>query len=416
MKAKQEKGKENNLTKILESPGEKYISTRRIAFLILILALNIVAVFLLSIINGLLPDIAIFVSILSIVFMIVFFLELRTFRLLGRLNYDGTSYKKIFISYAISIVLMVIGGFLPDYFFPSAIIAIVLTSIMDLRLSFPAGIFIIIIFSIISGVGSFAFCNAVFVFVIAALLCDYRKEDGFSYYLMIILFLLQMTSPLIFYYLAHASYEKNFFLFGSIEAAADCFVLYFAFSHLQKMDVEEERTAYEDILDDNFSLVQDIKHFSMAEFLHARRVEKAARGCAHIIHSDEYTLAAAGFYYRLGKIYGVPESENAVKSAVNHCFPNSVIDIISKYGLKDYLPSTKEEAIVHISNEVITRFELLDSEKKDTFSNGWNQSIMVIQLLNELSSKGIYDESTLSINEFLRIRDFLADNDLMNID
>lgn len=105
-----------------------------------------------------------------------------------------------------------------------------------------------------------------------------------------------------------------------------------------------------------------------------------------------------------------------MKAAVNHCFPNDVTAIISKYGLKDYIPETKEEAVVDISNEVVTRLEILDSEKKDTFSSGWNQSMVIIQLLNELSAKGYYDGSTLSINQFLRIRDHLAECDLMNIE
>ena len=390
MKARQEKGKENNLENSIEKPGEKYISVRRIAYLILIALFTIAAVFALSFIKGVLPDTAILTSILSMMFLLIFFLELRTYRLSGRLSYESTSYRNIFISIVFSLAIIFAGAFLPEYFFPAAIVAIILTAFMDMRLSLPAGIFLIIIFSVILGSSIYVVSNAIIIFLAAALLTDNRKENGFSYLSLITLFLIQFILPQIFYY--------------------------FVFPHFQKSVSEEEKNTFDSILDNDYSLVQDMKHYSMREYEHARRVEKAARESAKLIGLDENTIAAAGFYYRLGKIYGEPERENAVKAAVNHCFPNDVTAIISKYGLKDYIPETKEEAVVDISNEVVTRLEILDSEKKDTFSSGWNQSMVIIQLLNELSAKGYYDESTLSINQFLRIRDHLAECDLMNIE
>lgn len=416
MKARQEEGKENNLENSIEKPGEKYISVRRIAYLILIALFTIAAVFALSFIKGVLPDTAILTSILSMMFLLIFFLELRTYRLSGRLSYESTSYRNIFISIVFSLAIIFAGAFLPEYFFPAAIVAIILTAFMDMRLSLPAGIFLIIIFSVILGSSIYVVSNAIIIFLAAALLTDNRKENGFSYLSLITLFLIQFILPQIFYYFSHASYEKENLLIGALEAAADCIIYYFVFPHFQKSVSEEEKNTFDSILDNDYSLVQDMKHYSMREYEHARRVEKAARESAKLIGLDENTIAAAGFYYRLGKIYGEPERENAVKAAVNHCFPNDVTAIISKYGLKDSIPETKEEAVVDISNEVVTRLEILDSEKKDTFSSGWNQSMVIIQLLNELSAKGYYDESTLSINQFLRIRDYLAECDLMNIE
>lgn len=416
MKAGQEKGKENNQQSLVEKSGEKYISIKRIIYLSLMTASCIGTVFVLSFIKGMLPDTAILTSILTVLFLLVFILELRSSRLAGRFSYDDTSYKNLFISFAASCLCMVVSGFIPDYFFLAACIGILLTAVMDAGLSFSTGIFFIVLFSVISGSGIYAAACSLMLFTISALLCDVRKENGFSYYLLMILLFVQFIMPQIFYYFSHASYEKKYFLVGACEAPLDGLAFYFIFPFFEKKSEAEEQKTFDDILDDDYSLVQDMKHYSMAEYLHARRVQKAAEGCAGIIHRDEYTLAAAGFYYRLGKIYGEPESENAVKAAVNHCFPERVIDIISKYGTADYFPKTKEEAVVHISNEVITRLELLDSEKKDTFSSGWNQSMVVIQFLNELSSKGYYDESTISINEFLRIRDFLAETELLKID
>ena len=63
-----------------------------------------------------------------------------------------------------------------------------------------------------------------------------------------------------------------------------------------------------------------------------------------------------------------------------------------------------------MTDAIITKLEVLDS---DTFTTDWNQSMVIYQTLNELSSKGVYDESGMAINQFLRIRDFLAEKDLL---
>lgn len=61
--------------------------------------------------------------------------------------------------------------------------------------------------------------------------------------------------------------------------------------------------------------------------------------------------------------------------------------------------------MVHMVDKVITKLDVLD---KRTFSTNWNQDMVIYQTLNENSSTGIYDESGLSMNQFLRIRDFLV--------
>ena len=70
--------------------------------------------------------------------------------------------------------------------------------------------------------------------------------------------------------------------------------------------------------------------------------------------------------------------------------------------------SSKESAIVHMVDRVVTKLDLLD---KETFSSNWNQDMVIYQTLNEESATGIYDESGLGMNQFLEIRDFLVKGD-----
>ena len=90
------------------------------------------------------------------------------------------------------------------------------------------------------------------------------------------------------------------------------------------------------------------------------------------------------------------------------CFPEELIQILREYNGELMAISTRESAIVHMVDKVVTKLDLLD---KETFSTTWNQDMVIYQTLNENSATGIYDESGLSMNQFLTIRDFLVKGD-----
>ena len=67
-------------------------------------------------------------------------------------------------------------------------------------------------------------------------------------------------------------------------------------------------------------------------------------------------------------------------------------------------------AIVHMVDSVVTKVELFDS---DSMSSSWNQNMVIYQTINELSQKGFYDNSGLTMNQFLIIREILANEDIL---
>ncbi len=160
----------------------------------------------------------------------------------------------------------------------------------------------------------------------------------------------------------------------------------------------------EQIIDESFGLVQEMRKFSKADYEHAKKVSKIAEACAKRLHVDQRIAAAAGFYYRVGRLEGEPYVENGIMVAKKHNFPPEVIQILGEYNGEKTLPSTPESALVHIVDHVVTKFDVLDSA---TLSSSWNQDIVVYQTLNENSARGLYDKSGLSMNLFLQIRDYL---------
>ena len=167
---------------------------------------------------------------------------------------------------------------------------------------------------------------------------------------------------------------------------------------------------YDEFLNPDYGLRQDIRKFSFIEYQHAERVSRLSRICAGEIHANEDLAACAGFYYRLGKMEGEPMIDNALRVANDHCFPEDVIQILSEYGGIISLPSSKESAIVHMVDSVVTKVELFDA---DSMSSTWNQNMVIYQTINELSQKGYYDNSGLTMNQFLIIRERLAKEDIL---
>ncbi len=82
-----------------------------------------------------------------------------------------------------------------------------------------------------------------------------------------------------------------------------------------------------------------------------------------------------------------------------------MIGVISEYNGELALPSTTESAIVHMVDGLIKKLEVLDSQ---TMSSEWNQDMVIYQTLNDFSAMGMYDKSGLSMNMFLKIREYLV--------
>ena len=184
----------------------------------------------------------------------------------------------------------------------------------------------------------------------------------------------------------------------------------FIYPYIIKYLGSERNAVYNEIMKKDYSLRREIKEFSKFEYDHALKVSYFAGKAAFIVGCDTLCTKAGGLYYRFPKLYDKGVNENALKILEDHCFPMEVLDIIYEYAGELRKPSSPESAIVHMVDAVITRIEILD---EDTMKSSWNQDMVIYSILNDLSGKGIYDQSGLSLNQFLKIRDFLVNENLL---
>jgi len=66
--------------------------------------------------------------------------------------------------------------------------------------------------------------------------------------------------------------------------------------------------------------------------------------------------------------------------------------------------------LVHMIDGLLIKLELLENE---VGTSKWNREVLIYQTLNEFSSAGLYDNSGMSINAFLKVREWLAKEELL---
>ena len=132
--------------------------------------------------------------------------------------------------------------------------------------------------------------------------------------------------------------------------------------------------------------------------------------CAKEVGYRANLCLAGGFYYRMGRWIGEPYIKNAVNKAESLCFPAELISILAEYYGEEQLPSSPESALVHMVDAVVIRLEAME---QNVGQSVWNRDIVIYQTVNDFSSSEIYDHSGMSMNQFLKIREFLAKEELL---
>ena len=320
---------------------------------------------------------------------------------------QADDYGRIFWSFLACWGMEALFVFCPDFFIPVMLIPLLLSLSMDAALALCFGIYFVFLLCVFGGLGNQALYCYCLLDMAGIMLQPYlrgkKRLEGMEVYLLY--FLVNSIVPILFYYMTYLELSSELFFYAvgnGLVTTALILIFYRPLSLDISRAVEEN---YRKILKEDYPLVGDIRRYSLAEYRHAMRVSRLAAMCAKEIGANVLCCACAGFYYRLGKMEGEPEIDNALKLANDHCFPADVMLIMEEYGGVIRLPQTPESAIVHMVDMLVTKIELLD---QDTMSSTWNQDMVIYQSLNEWSQKGFYDESGLSINQFLKIREKLV--------
>ena len=377
-----------------------------------IAVLTVLLSILFAYVKGLRVDSLLIVLMTDIIFLAVVLYMLESCRMAGSFGSgQSCNYGRIADWYGIFCAVAAGCCFLPSFACPAAAMALFLSMVSTVEAAITLSGFLCVLLGIAQGGDFYALAAYCVLIVIGAQLAKTMRDKKLRFWGCLVLFGVSVCIPLLFHYLAYERSSLRIFGLNVLFGAATVFAYtVFAERIYDKSDQEDEST-YEKIIDENYPFVVDMKNYSMAEYIRAVKAATISRRCASLIGANELAAAAGGFYYRVGILEGEPFVENGVRLAKEGCFPAAVTEILSEYGSEEKLPSTRESAIVHMVDAYIRKAEQLKSQET---SDSWNPEMVIYQMLNELSASGIYDNSGLSMNQFLKVRELLVHEEIVH--
>ena len=390
---------------------EEKISIHRVLPISVIVLSAIIAAGVLCYLNKLDTDQIICVAFLVIAFMPIMILELafeRQKEMLG--DNRQTTFRRARNGFIICCILMLAISFMPEYFRPVIIFPIIMSAYSNDVLGLCTGLFFNILLAFTTGGSFYELLAYTMLVLVGGMLSKLLKQVEYRLFVGIIYLFSCVLFPNILYYFANESIEFNNLILGSINGIVIAIYVIALYPNIREKTFREKHYYYGDILADEFVQVQQIRKYAPEEYYHARKVSEIAYRYALQLDLKTDLSAAAGFYYHLGKWEGEPPIENAVRKAKELCFPEELIQILREYNGTDDLPSTPESALVHIIDALLTKLEMSDSTGG---TSQFDRDILIHQTLNEFSSAGLYDKSGLSINSFIKIREWLLKEALL---
>ncbi len=342
----------------------------------------------------------------DMLFAVLFIFYLESSRIHKSLRPDtAEDYQRICIYYTAGLAVTLGASFCPEYTAPVFIVAFLLAAGLNREQALVIAVFFNVQNALTQTLSARAAACYLMLMLSGIVLTIMYEQKPLRRYAQMTAAALCIALPVLFYYIAKGVPTVMLLAFSVFSAVLSVAGMQFLYESLHYRQEHFGEISLATIVDPNFHLVREIKKYSLSDYNHAMRVSRIAAHCAAKIKADAKLAAVSGFYYHLGKFGGEPFVESGVKIAQDNCFPSDVIVILSEFNGQINPISSIESAIVHITDTLVTKFEVLDHT---TLSSSWNRDMVIYQTLNDESSSGIYDSSGLTMNQFLKIREYLS--------
>lgn len=382
---------------------------KRVMNMMLIFLITVAYTVALCVKEGVYLDKVICLILIDVAFFLLFAFILERNRNRSSISRNKeTDYGKIVQGYGLAALLGFGCSFFPEFAKPVLILPLVVTALGNMELAFISSTYLWLVMGMIMSCTGMEMTSGVMLILFGIVLAKTLEDEKMDVWHVILVVCLSISFPVLFYYINYETSQMTLMIWGAVEGLAISGFLGMFDEKMQTARDEEVENKLDDILDKEYPLAKELKNFSKKEYLHAKRVSLLSAECAALLGRDSDLCRAAGFYYRIGILEGDKITENGVKLAMRHCFPSDVAKIIYEYYGEYTKPSTIESAIVQMVDGVVKKMEVLDS---NAMKSEWNQNMVIYQTLNDFSAQGMYDESGLSMNMFLKIREYLVNRE-----
>ncbi|SER53741.1 hypothetical protein [Lachnobacterium bovis] len=343
--------------------------------------------------------------ILDMIFLGLFFYELEYKRIHKELyNYTQCSFINVSLGVCFTSIVVVICVFLPEFLKPMILIPVVMCAFSTDILAIIFGAYSAILITLLTNISKEELIASVLVILFAAIIVNSFSNENEYIWSCLTMFFLNCIINILFYFKRNSIVSKEYFICIIAQSVFICLFTLVFYKKVYHNTISEEKNKYDEILDENYHEILSIKAFSPKEYNHAIRVSDLSYRCAKKLGYDTTLCAAAGFYYRMCKWDEEQGINKAIEKAKYQCFPEAVIKIISEYNGEINLPSSKESALINMTDTLVSKIEQL----KSTQNNVADINIFIYQTLNEFSISNKLDASGMSMHQFLLVRDYLV--------
>lgn len=382
----------------------------RVIPIVFIVGITLSVSLLFSLLNHLMLDESICIGFIDVGFLSVFIYELESERKRYMLSANrGTTFGFVAAGFCLSGLLLIGFLFLPDFCRPFALVPLIMYTVSNAQLALITAVYFNILFAVTCSGNFFELVASLLLALFCCMIVSGLDAKKTRIRSAVLLLCTSLFTPLVFSYLADGEVRISLVAVNGIISVVLFFLALFAYEKIRKRVQLEYTHKLEDILDESYSFHHEFQKYYPADYKHACKVSKIAVLCAKALGYSELLCAAGGLYYRIGKCLGEPHIKTAVKKAQSLCFPNELIQILAEYYGEKKLPSTPESALVYTVDALVFKVEAL---QKEVSGSAWNREMIIYQAMNEFSSNGMYDDSGLSMNQFLKLREYLVREEL----
>lgn len=385
---------------------EKVSLSRVMSIILMVIATVGISVFL-CLFNKLYVDEMLSILFLDILYFLVFIFHLVYERKQKRFsNNEHTTMGRVALGYVLATFVAAGCIYLPEFYKPVALFPILLVAMSSESIAIVVSMFLNILVILTVSANYFEMISNSIIILMVGLLAKKAEKKEFRIGVCCLIFAVVSVVPILLMYLSKESIVWKNYAYSAINGIVAFFVLLFSVKVIFPRANNEVSTRMKTVVSERYPMHDMLDNYSKREYDHAKRVSELSKLCAGELKLNEELCAAAGFYYRLGLWQGEPHVQAGVEKAIQLCFPEPLIQLLKEYNGEEHAISSKESAIVHMVDSVVKKVELIREE--DIGMSKWNKDVIIYQTLNELSSMGLYDESGLSMNQFLKIRDILS--------
>lgn len=174
----------------------------------------------------------------------------------------------------------------------------------------------------------------------------------------------------------------------------------------QPIQAEDDYSAYEQILAENFTLIRRMRKASDKFYRHNLCIAEMSEKAALAIEADAVLARVGGMYHEIGKLVTKDENkivQENVNIARTYGFPQELLELLMEQDPNNYEPKTKESCIVILTDMIVTT---ITKSKKDIENINIYYENIIRNIFDVCVGNGMLKKSGISTKDIYILKQF----------